>query len=52
MVTPCLVDSKYSMTIKVAWEALWLRRILEDLGQKQEDHMVIYYDNILLIAIS
>ncbi|PKA65558.1 Retrovirus-related Pol polyprotein from transposon TNT 1-94 [Apostasia shenzhenica] len=47
-----LAEAEYSAAAEAACEAVWLRRILEDIGQKQEDPTVIYCDNMSAIAMS
>lgn len=45
-------EAEYSAATEAACEAVWLRRILEDLGQKQDGPTVIYCDNMSAIAMS
>ncbi|TXG60550.1 hypothetical protein EZV62_015123 [Acer yangbiense] len=44
-------EAEYVATAKATSQAIWLRRILEDIGEKQEDPIVLYCDNKLAIAM-
>lgn len=44
-------EAEYVVVTKVASQAVWLQRILEDIREKQEGGTILYCDNKLTIAI-
>ncbi|KAK0596555.1 hypothetical protein LWI29_016765 [Acer saccharum] len=44
-------EAEYVAAAKATSQAIWLRRILEDIGEKQEDPTVLYCDNKSAIAM-
>ena len=44
-------EAEYVAAAKATSQAIWLRRILEDMGEKQEGGTILYCDNKLAIAI-
>ncbi|KAL0317673.1 UNVERIFIED_CONTAM: Retrovirus-related Pol polyprotein from transposon TNT 1-94 [Sesamum angustifolium] len=46
------VEAEYIATAAISNQAIWLRRILEDIGEKQEEPTTIYCDNKSAIAIT
>ena len=47
-----IADAKYIAANAIACQAIWLRRILADLCERQEDGTTIFCDNISSIALS
>ncbi|KAL0313853.1 UNVERIFIED_CONTAM: Retrovirus-related Pol polyprotein from transposon RE2 [Sesamum angustifolium] len=45
-------EAEYIAAAATSNQAIWLRRILEDIGEKQEEHTTIYCDNKSAIAIT
>lgn len=45
-------EAKYISTTSAACEAVWLRRLLEDLNEKQTGPSIIHYDNKSAISIT
>ncbi|KAL0401018.1 UNVERIFIED_CONTAM: hypothetical protein Slati_4131700 [Sesamum latifolium] len=45
-------EAEYIAAAAASNQATWLRRILEDMGEKQEEPTTIYCDNKSAIAIS
>ncbi|KAL0323576.1 UNVERIFIED_CONTAM: Retrovirus-related Pol polyprotein from transposon RE2 [Sesamum angustifolium] len=45
-------EAEYIAAAATSNQAIWLRRILEDIGEKQEEPTTIYYDNKSAIAIT
>ncbi|KAL0455831.1 UNVERIFIED_CONTAM: Retrovirus-related Pol polyprotein from transposon RE2 [Sesamum latifolium] len=45
-------EAQYIAAAATSNQATWLRRILEDMGEKQEEPTTIYYDNKSAIAIT
>ena len=52
IVSQSIVYIEYIVKNVVACQAIWLRRILIDLNERQEDGTTIYYDKISSIALS
>ena len=52
IVAQSTVEAKYIVANAAACQAIWLRRILIDLNERQEDGTTIYCDNISSIALS
>ena len=46
------IEAEYIATNVASFQAIWLRWILTDLNERQEDGTTIFYDNISLIALS
>jgi hypothetical protein len=46
------MKAKYRGTIIVACEVIWLQKLLLDLGQSMDVHVVIYCDNINSILLA
>ncbi|KAM2039790.1 hypothetical protein ACFX1T_013198 [Malus domestica] len=44
-------EAEYMAAAKAASQAVWLRRILEDIGEKQKEGTVLYCDNKSAISI-
>lgn len=45
-------EGEYVAAAKATSQAIWLRRILEDIGEKQEEGTILYCDNKSAIAIA
>ena len=45
-------EAEYVAASRAVSQAVWLRRIIEDLGEKQEGPTIIYCDSRSAIAIS
>ncbi|KAL0318760.1 UNVERIFIED_CONTAM: Retrovirus-related Pol polyprotein from transposon TNT 1-94 [Sesamum angustifolium] len=45
-------EAEYIVAAATSNQAIWLRRILEDIGEKQEEPTTIYCDNKSAIAIT
>ena len=52
IVSQSTTEAEYIAANAVACQAIWLRRILIDLNERQEDRTIIYCDNIFSIALS
>ena len=52
IVAQSTLKAKYIAKNVVACQAIWLRRILTDLNERQEDGTTICFDNISSIALS
>ena len=52
IVAQSIVEAEYIAPNATSCQAIWLRRILTDLNQRQEDGTTIYCDNISSIALS
>ena len=52
IVSQSIVEAEYIVETVAACQAIWLRRILIDLNERQEDGATIYCDNISSIALS
>ena len=52
IISQSIVDVEYIVANVAACQAIWLRRILADLNERQEDGTTIYCDNISSIALS
>ena len=52
IVAQSIVEVEYIAENVVVCQAIWLRRILTDLNERQEDGTTIYCDNISSIALS
>ena len=46
IVVQSTIEAKYIAAYVAACQAIWLRTILTDLNERQEDGTIIYYDNI------
>ncbi|KAK4380916.1 Retrovirus-related Pol polyprotein from transposon RE2 [Sesamum angolense] len=51
-VAQSLAEAEYIAAAATSNQTIWLRRILEDIGEKQEEPTTIYYDNKSAIAIT
>lgn len=51
VVAQSTAEAEYIVAAKAASQAVWLRRILEDIGEKQEEGTKLYCDNKSAIAI-
>ena len=51
-VSQSIVEVEYIATNATGCQAVWLRRILNDLNKRQEDGTTIYCDKISSIALS
>lgn len=47
-----LAEEEYVATTTSTYQAMWLRRVLSDLQQRQEELTLIYCDNSSTIALS
>ena len=45
-------EVEYTSATEVAYEGVWLRKLLNDLGRKQEGPTTIYCDNMSAIALT
>src|SRR3954468_22013858 len=45
-------EAEYMAVGLATQQSLWLRRILEDIGEKQEESMLLHYDNKSAIAMA
>ena len=45
-------EAEYTSAIEAACEGVWLRKLLNDLGRKQEGPTTIYCDNMSVIALT
>ena len=52
MVVQSLAKVEYFSTIEVANQAIWLRKILANLGQQQDEATFIMVDNKSIVAIA
>ena len=52
IVSQSTTEAEYIAANAAACQAIWLRRILVDLNERQEDGTTIYCDNISSIALS
>ena len=52
VVAQSTVKTEYVSASKATSQTIWLRRIFEDIGEKQKRGIVLYCDNRLEIAIA
>ena len=52
IVAQSTIEAEYIAINVAACQAIWIRRILEDLNERLEDGTIIYCDNISSIALS
>ena len=52
VVAQSTVEAEYVSASKATSQAIWLRRIFEDIGEKQKKRTVLYCDNKSAIAIA
>lgn len=45
-------EAEYIDVTSVTWQALWMRRLVEDMNERQSESTVIYCDNKSIIAIA
>lgn len=46
------IEAEFIRTTSCACQATWLRRIMKELGQAQQDPTMIFYDNSSIIKLS
>ncbi|WMV30664.1 hypothetical protein MTR67_024049 [Solanum verrucosum] len=52
VVAQSTAEAEYVSAAKATSQAIWLRRIFEDIGEKQKKGIVLYFDNKSTIAIA
>ena len=52
VVAQSTAEAEYVSSSKATSQAIWLRRIFEDIGEKQKKRIVLYCDNKSAIAIA
>ena len=52
VVAQSTVKTEYVSASKATSQAIWLRRIIEDIGEKQKRWIVLYWENKSTIAIA